>query len=252
MPVISTTGMRQAGIGLPARVQSVRLQSETKMSCMAFSALHWNASRRLVCRSNNNVSGSYPQFPPGGLCDSTPCEHNISMSLTLQNHTAKTLSLTTLYTNPVNATVQDVYSPVETLTCIEAGLCLPAEFASNAFCPVMGSIFAENGTWSVRYEFAHTRLITTNVATCTTSILGTKCIQPVTSWCSNTPTPDLNPPSVITAPPQWNATFDDGAICFRIEHGVVPISGGWKCSPGIAIRNPTVLTGLCTLYPTYP
>ncbi len=122
-------------------------------------------------------------------------------------------------------------------------------------CTVMGVIptgfsLVNLGNWSIVYEIATTVLMGNGAMKCTTSAFGTLCTQPVTAWCSNTTAPDLNPPVIITSPPQWTEEFDDTAACARILlDGAPTINSFWHCSPGLVIRVPSVQPGICTYNP---
>jgi hypothetical protein len=118
-------------------------------------------------------------------------------------------------------------------------------------CPVMGFILQDG--WSIRWEYAHVKLIARagQPYGCTTLFGVTTCSQPVQPWCTNTLTPDLNPVAVRTEPDGWAGTWDDHAICARVEYldGTFSV---WHCGPGGAVRNASTAQGLCTQYPTYP
>lgn len=110
-------------------------------------------------------------------------------------------------------------------------------------CSAMGAIyFAAGSTSGITIEPAQTRVIANgalSTSTCRTVFGAEECQQPVKPWCSNTANPDLNPLNIWTQPPQWTATWDDSAVCFRFS--LFGYKSAWHCSPGVAPRNPTIL-----------
>jgi hypothetical protein len=124
---------------------------------------------------------------------------------------------------------------------------------AKVFCSIMGAFITTELSWKVEFEHAYTKLTATTgkFFGCVTVLGARSCQQPVTPWCQpGTTPPDLNPPTVWTAPtPLWTYYWDDNAECARMHNGALSINSAWVCGPGIVLRTQANGLGWCTYNP---
>jgi Tectonin domain len=202
-------------------------------------------------RLYQTVSGSASCDIPN--CPISTTQHTGTAIVQIQGHAQKRISGSVNYGSYLSVTARDDMSPLESLACLNPYYVLgnftpscPSVFLGGGVqCPIMGALPVAGTTLTGSYwpsfprvEIAMTRVIYNGMApiNCITSKTGNQCDIPVHPWCSNTPTPDYDPPfvrdytvSTYNLQPVWTA-WNAWALCVRPS--LMGQDMGWLCQSG--------------------
>lgn len=221
----------------------------------------------LTLQFTHNIFGQYG--PDGCVPDQThtcpTITHTGPITLQIDNHTQQTANMNVQMTAAVNMGPTDLYTPVEAYNCQESGTCLAVTATTGLKCSANIAAGAALMAYAIsktqiKWEMAHTRVILSTAAPhygslydCRTVFGANVCRVDVKPWCSNTSTPDLNPPYIDGQPAgttAWTGTWDASAPCIRIKNPLFNLDSGWQCSPDWpAPRNPSHALGVCDFNP---
>lgn len=203
---------------------------------------HFNAIQIMANIATTGYYSCSPQCPPGAVHTATVQGAWVKGGVGANGSNAGPPQATlNALASPYTDDCDPIFGPTSDACSMEV--------QGNVDCSAMGVLFFSDPLeWSIETEGAYTRVIANGAMKGCKDVLGVSvCQQPVTSWCSNTATPDLNPTIIETGPPQWTYTWDDNAVCFRLNEG--GYHSPWDCTPGVAIRNGTIDRALCTYNP---